>query len=76
MLLELAYVGNVSDKLLNDGSTQNTTLDNINSLPIGALFGPQPNTRPDLLGTATRQQRTGNLHRRRRLLRRRASSTP
>jgi hypothetical protein len=42
MLLEVAYVGNSSDKLLNDGSTQNTTLDNINSLPVGALFGPQP----------------------------------
>src|ERR1700761_4943655 len=33
LLLEIAYVGNSSDKLLNDGSTQNTTLDNINSLP-------------------------------------------
>lgn len=53
MLVELAYVGNVSDKLLNDGSTQNTSLDNINSLPVGALFAPQPNTRPDLLGTPT-----------------------
>src|SRR5581483_3592345 len=42
MLVEIAYVGNSSDKLMNDGSTQNTSLDNINSLPIGALFGPQP----------------------------------
>ena len=54
MLLEIAYVGNSSDKLLNDGSTQNTTLDNINSLPIGTLFGPQPSTRPDLAGSRTR----------------------
>jgi hypothetical protein len=52
MLLEIAYVGNTSDKLLNDGSTQNTTLDNLNSLPIGALFGPQPNSRPDTASTA------------------------
>jgi hypothetical protein len=51
MLLEIAYVGNTSDKLMNDGSTQNTTLDNLNSLPIGALFGPQPATRPDLAGS-------------------------
>ena len=29
MLLEIAYVGNVSDKLLNDGSTQNTVLDDL-----------------------------------------------
>ncbi len=42
MLLEIAYVGNRSDKLLNDGSTQTTTLDNINALPVGTLFGPQP----------------------------------
>jgi len=52
MLLEIAYVGNVSDKLLNDGSTQNTTLDNINSLPVGALFAPQPNSRADTSATA------------------------
>jgi hypothetical protein len=52
MLLEIAYVGNSSDKLLNDGSTQNTTLDNINSLPIGALFGPQPDSRSDTASTA------------------------
>ncbi len=51
MLMEIAYVGNSSDKLLNDGSTQNTTLDNLNSLPVGALFGPQPATRPDLAGS-------------------------
>lgn len=52
MLFEIAYVGNVSDKLLNDGSTQNTTLDNLNSLPVGTLFGPQPNSRPDTASTA------------------------
>jgi hypothetical protein len=51
MLLEVAYVGNSSDKLMNDGSTQNTSLDNINSLPIGSLFGAQPSTRPDLAGS-------------------------
>ena len=47
MLLEVAYVGNESDKLLNDGSTQNTTLDDLNSLPVGSLFKPQPNSRAD-----------------------------
>ena len=52
MLMEIAYVGNVSDKLINDGSTQNTTLDNINSLPVGTLFGAQPNSRPDTAATA------------------------
>ncbi len=59
MLLELAYVGNRSNNLLNDGSTQNTTLDNINSLPVGALFGAQPNTRPDLAGTGALNVATG-----------------
>lgn len=52
MVLEISYVGNTSDKLLNDGSTQNTTLDDLNSLPVGTLFGPQPNTRPDTASTA------------------------
>lgn len=52
MLLEVAYVGNISDKLTNDGSTQNTTLDNLNSLHVGALFAPQPNSRPDTASTA------------------------
>lgn len=52
MLLEIAYVGNKSDHLLNDGSTQNTALSNINSLPVGALFGAQPNSRADTASTA------------------------
>ncbi|NYF78652.1 TonB-dependent receptor [Granulicella arctica] len=52
MLLEIAYVGNVSDKLLNDGSTQNTALDDLNSLPVGSLFQPQPNSRTDTAATA------------------------
>jgi hypothetical protein len=52
MLMEIAYVGNVSDKLINDGSTQNTTLDNLNSLPVGALFAAQPNSRPDTASSA------------------------
>ena len=51
MLLEVAYVGNYSDHLLNDGSTQNTTLDDLNSLPVGSLFKPQPNTRGFAAGT-------------------------
>jgi hypothetical protein len=45
MLLEVAYVGNNSNHILNNGSTQNTNIADINSLPIGSLFQPQPNTR-------------------------------
>ena len=52
MLLEIAYVGNSSDKLMNDGSTQNTVLDDLNSLPVGALYGAQPNSRADTSSTA------------------------
>jgi hypothetical protein len=51
MLLEIAYVGNHSDKLLNNGSSQTTVLDDLNALPIGSLFGPQPNTRGFAAGT-------------------------
>ncbi|WP_109488837.1 carboxypeptidase regulatory-like domain-containing protein [Occallatibacter savannae] len=51
-LMEISYVGNTSDKLINDGSTQNTTLDDLNALPVGSLFRPQPGTRPDTAGSA------------------------
>ncbi len=62
MLLELAYVGNRSNNLLNDGSTQNTTLDNLNTLPVGALFGAQPNTRPDLAASNDNCYKPGALY--------------
>jgi Carboxypeptidase regulatory-like domain/TonB-dependent Receptor Plug Domain len=52
MVLEIAYVGNSSDKLMNDGSSQASTLDNMNALPIGSLFQAQPNSRPDTAATA------------------------
>jgi hypothetical protein len=42
VVMEIAYVGNHSNDLLNNGSNGNTSLDNLNSLPIGALYGPQP----------------------------------
>lgn len=37
--LELAYVGNRSDHLLDNGATGSVLLDDQNTLPIGALFG-------------------------------------
>ncbi len=43
-LFEIAYIGNISEHLLNNGSTQNTTLDDINALRVGALFQPDPVT--------------------------------
>jgi hypothetical protein len=52
MVLEVAYVGNSSDKILNNGSTQPTNAADANSLPIGTLFGPQPNSRSDTASTA------------------------
>ncbi len=51
MILEVAYVGNNSNHILNDGSSQPTTLDDINALPIGSLFKPQPGTRGFAAGT-------------------------
>ncbi len=51
MLLEVAYVGNNSNHILNDGSSQPTVLDDLNALPIGALFQPQPGTRGFTPGT-------------------------
>ncbi len=41
----VGYVGNNSRNLLNDGSNQTVTLDNVNAVPRGALFGPNPITK-------------------------------
>ena len=43
-LFQIAYVGNVERHLLNNGSTQPVTLDNINAIPLGSLYKPDPIT--------------------------------
>lgn len=43
-LLQIAYVGNLSRHLLNNGSTQPINTDNINAIPIGTLYKPDPIT--------------------------------
>lgn len=43
-LFEIGYIGNVSRHLLNNGSTQNTKLDDLNALPVGSFFKPDPIT--------------------------------
>jgi hypothetical protein len=44
MILELSYVGNNSRFLINGGSTQPVALDNVNAIPIGGLYKPDPDT--------------------------------
>jgi hypothetical protein len=39
-IVQVSYVGNNSNSLLNNGTTQSVVLDNINALPVGALFTP------------------------------------
>lgn len=43
-IVEIAYVGNHSNDLLDNGANQNTNLDDMNKLPVGALFQPNPVT--------------------------------
>jgi hypothetical protein len=43
-VFEIAYVGNVSRHLLNNGSTQPTVLDDLNALPVGSFYKPDPIT--------------------------------
>jgi hypothetical protein len=43
-LFQIAYIGNLSRHLLSDGSTQPVTADNINAIPIGGLYKPDPVT--------------------------------
>ena len=40
----IGYVGNNSRYLLDDGSNQTVALDNVNAIPIGGLYRPNPNT--------------------------------
>jgi hypothetical protein len=42
MNLLMGYVGNNSRFLLNDGSNQTVALDNVNAIPIGGLYKPNP----------------------------------
>ncbi|WP_158615467.1 carboxypeptidase-like regulatory domain-containing protein [Acidipila sp. EB88] len=53
---EIAYIGNRQEHLFNNGSSNTVELNNINALPIGALFRPNPVTGvtlPLLPGTGT-----------------------
>lgn len=50
--LEIAYIGNKSTDILNNGANQNTNLDDMNALPIGSLYKAQPNSRADTAATA------------------------
>ncbi len=42
--LAISYVGDNNRFLINGGSTQNVTLDNVNAIPIGGLYKPDPLT--------------------------------
>jgi hypothetical protein len=39
-ILQVSYVGNNSNSLMDNGTTQTVVLDNINAIPIGYLFTP------------------------------------
>jgi hypothetical protein len=53
MNLLIGYVGNNSRFLLNDGSNQTIALDNVNAIPIGGLYQPNPITGQVLTPTGT-----------------------
>lgn len=44
MTFAISYVGDNNRYLLNGGSTQPVTLDNVNAIPIGGLYKPDPDT--------------------------------
>jgi len=43
-LFSLAYVGNNSNSILNDGSNEAITVDNVNAIKPGGLFRPDPSS--------------------------------
>ncbi len=49
----IGYVGNNSRFLLNNGSNQTVALDNVNAIPIGGLYKPNPYTGQVLTPTGT-----------------------
>ena len=49
-IVQVSYVGNNSNSLLNNGTTQAVVLDNINALPVGALFTPTAAAKINALG--------------------------
>jgi hypothetical protein len=53
MNLLIGYVGDNSRFLLNDGSSQTVALDNVNAIPIGGLYKPNPYTGQILTPTGT-----------------------
>ena len=44
MAFFISYVGDNNRFLINGGSTQTVTLDNVNAIPIGGLYKPDPDT--------------------------------
>jgi hypothetical protein len=56
----VAYVGNNSRFLLNDGSNQTVALDNVNAIPIGGMYKPNPITGQVLTATGATQADTVN----------------
>jgi hypothetical protein len=43
MVFSIGYAGNQSKYLLNDGSNQQVFVDNVNAIPVGSFFKPDPN---------------------------------
>ncbi|MEZ2345786.1 carboxypeptidase regulatory-like domain-containing protein [Terriglobus sp. RCC_193] len=63
--IEVSYIGNSSNHLLNNGSNQTGNLDNMNALSYGALFAPNSSTgvRPTPTTVANFSQNTIDSHR-------------
>ncbi|WP_420236713.1 carboxypeptidase regulatory-like domain-containing protein [Telmatobacter bradus] len=59
--MEIAYVGNTSDKILNNGSSQNTNAADLNSLPIGSLYTVMPNRGTSVTGAGQTPTMFGTL---------------
>ncbi len=53
-ILQVSYVGNNSNSLMDNGTTQTVVLDNINAIPVGYLFTPAAATADQQRSPATR----------------------
>jgi hypothetical protein len=51
MVFSIGYVGNTSSYLLDDGANQGLYVDNVNAIPVGSFFRPDPNPKSSFYGT-------------------------
>jgi hypothetical protein len=51
--MQISYVGNNSNSLMNNGTTQAVVLDNVNAVPVGTLYTQESATKINMQSVTT-----------------------